>query len=136
MFDEYRRFLLRGNVLDLAVGVVAGAAFGAVVSSMVQDLITPLIAAVFGESDFSRLVLNIGEGEVRIGDFLNAVVTFFLTMTGVFFLIVKPMNLAVARFAGDDPDGPAMRECPDCLSPIPARARRCSQCTSEVAPVA
>ena len=131
----FQKFILRGNVVDLAVGVVAGAAFGAVVSSMVEDLITPLIAAIFGQPDFSHVKFTIGEGEIMIGNFLDAVITFFLTMTGVFFLIVKPMNLAASRFT-DEPEGPSMRECPECLTRIPSGARRCSQCTSEVAPVA
>lgn len=136
MLNEYKRFLLRGNVVDLAVGVVAGTAFGAIVSSMVSDIITPLIAGIIGEPDFSGIVFDVSGGQVRVGAFLNAVVTFVLTMTGIFFLIVKPVALATARFAADDEEqGPAMRECPWCVSEIPAKASRCAQCCAEVVPV-
>jgi large conductance mechanosensitive channel len=135
VLDEYKRFLLRGNVVDLAVGVVAGAAFGAVVASVVSDIINPLIAGIFGKPDFSDIVFDVSGGEVAIGNFLNAVVTFFLTMTAVFFLIVKPVGLATSRFlARDDEAGPRMRECPRCISQIPATATRCAQCCADIAP--
>lgn len=138
MLVEYRRFLMRGNALDLAVGVVAGATFGAVVNSLVGDVVTPLIAAVIGQPDFSALVVNIGDGEVRIGEFLNALITFVLTMSAIFFLIVKPLSVATERFLGDDEErhGPSLRECPECLSDVPAAARRCAQCCVPLAPKA
>ena len=137
MFNEYKRFILRGNVVDLAVGVVAGTAFGLVINSAVRDIMTPVIAAVFQQPDFSSLVWTLGEGEIRIGDFLNAVLAFILTMTGMFFLIVKPVNVATQRFIPpEEPHGPELRECPECLSDIPALARRCAHCASELAPTA
>jgi large conductance mechanosensitive channel len=130
---EFRDFIARGSVVDLAVGVIAGVAFGAVVQSVVTDLITPLIAAIGGKPDFSDIVVNIGEGEIRVGNFLNAVFGFLLTMAAVFFIIVKPLAIATEKFAEPAAEAP-MRECTYCLSRIPGQATRCSHCCAEVVP--
>jgi large conductance mechanosensitive channel len=131
MIKEFRAFVLRGNLVDLAVAVVIGAAFGAVVSALVRDLVTPLIAAVFGQPSFGDLSFTINDSRFLYGDLLNAIVTFLSIAAAVFFFVVKPVNELMSRF------GPKKetdtRECPECLSEIPARASRCAFCTSEVA---
>jgi large conductance mechanosensitive channel len=114
---EFRTFIMRGNVVDLAVGVVAGVAFGAVINSLVNDVILPLIAAIFGEPNFDNLTFSISNGVIRYGEFLTALTSFLLVMAGVFFLVVKPMNT---------------RECPFCLEPVPSAATRCKACTSQL----
>ena len=135
VLTEFRDFIARGNVVDLAVGVVSGVAFGAVVNSLVGDIITPLIAAVGGEPDFSALVIKIGDGRIAVGSFLNTVLSFLLTMGAVFLLIVKPMSAATARLdAGKQVAGVTFRECPHCLSQIPAAAARCAQCCADSPP--
>ncbi len=132
MLKGFKEFILRGNVVDLAVAVVIGAAFGAVVAAFVKDLITPLIAAIFGKTDFSSLSFTINKSEFFYGAFINAVVTFVLVAAAVYFVVVVPMNAVAARRAkGEDP---TTRECPECLSEIPIGARRCSHCTSELSP--
>jgi large conductance mechanosensitive channel len=124
---EFRAFLLRGNLVDLAVAIVIGVAF---------DLITPIIAAIFGKHDFSTLSFTINGSTFRYGDFINAVITFLSVAAAIFFFVVKPVNaLAVRRQKAPDADDPA-RACPECLSEIPKAARRCAFCTSEVQPVA
>ena len=134
MLKGFKEFILRGNVVDLAVAVVIGAAFGAVVTAFVKDLITPLIAAVFGKPDFSTLSFTINSSTFLYGQFINAVVAFVLIAAAVYFVVVAPMNAIAARRArGQDP---TTRECPQCLSDIPVAARRCAFCTSEVAPTA
>ena len=132
MLSEFKAFLFRGNVVDLAVAVVIGVAFGAVVTALVADIITPLIAAIFGSHDFSALKFTINNSTFLYGDFINAVVSFVLIAAAVFFLIVKPMNAFQARRATDEPA--TTRPCPECLSEIPRAARRCSYCTAEVGP--
>ncbi|HEY7021767.1 MAG TPA: large conductance mechanosensitive channel protein MscL [Ktedonobacterales bacterium] len=133
--DEFRAFILRGNVIDLAVAVVIGAAFTAVVTSLVANLITPLIAAIFGKPDFSDLSFTINGSIFRYGAFFNAVISFFLIALVVFFLIVKPMNALMARMGrGAEAETPS-RECPYCISSIPVTATKCAYCTSEVEPV-
>ena len=135
MLREFRAFVLRGNMVDLAVAVVIGTAFTAVVNAVVKDLITPLIAAVGGEPDFGDLAFTINGSRFAYGDLLNAVVTFLLVATVVFFLIVKPVNALMAALSPDElePDAPT-RPCPECLSQIPRAATRCAFCTSEVQP--
>jgi large conductance mechanosensitive channel len=135
MLKEFRQFLFRGNIVDLAVAVVIGTAFVAVVNAFVADILTPVIAAIFGKPDFSNLTFTINGSVFKYGDFLNVLITFVSVAAAVFFLVVKPMNVLQSRRATAD-DGPAMRECPECLSAIPRAARRCSQCTSEVTPIA
>jgi large conductance mechanosensitive channel len=135
MLREFRAFVLRGNMVDLAVAVVIGTAFTAVVNAMVRDLITPLIAAVGGQPDFGDLAFTINGSRFAYGDFLNALVTFLLVATVVFFLVVKPVNALMAALGPDqaEPEAPT-RPCPECLSQIPRAATRCAFCTSEVQP--
>jgi large conductance mechanosensitive channel len=129
---EFKEFLLRGNLIEIAVGLVLALAFTAVVTSFVETLITPLIAAIFGQPDFSGLEFEINDSVFRYGLFLNAVLSFVLIAAVLFFLVVKPLNALARRRAGDEE--PSTRECPECLSEIPAGARRCAHCTAEVGP--
>jgi large conductance mechanosensitive channel len=127
----FRQFMLRGNVLDLAVAVVMGAAFGAVVTALVKDLITPLIAALVGKPDFSQIVFTVNNSKFPIGDFINALVSFLLVSAAVYFIIVLPVNKLVARMRrGEAPPDPTTKKCPECLSEVPIAARRCAFCTS------
>ena len=131
MLRGFKEFILRGNVLDLAVAVVLGGAFGAVVTALVKDLITPLIGAVVGKPDFSALVVTLNGSQFLIGDFLNAVVSFLLIAAAVYFFIVTPVNALVARRRrGEAPPDPTTKKCPECLSEVPIAARRCAFCTS------
>jgi large conductance mechanosensitive channel len=134
MFKELRAFLLRGNVVDLAVGVVVGVAFAAVVTALVADLITPLIAAIGGKRDFSALQFTINDSTFRYGDFVNAIISFVVIAAAVFFLVVVPVNKLMERRRTERDVEATTRQCPECLSEIPVGARRCSFCTSEVAP--
>jgi large conductance mechanosensitive channel len=134
VIKEFRQFLLRGNVVDLAVAVVFGAAFGAVVTAFVADLITPLIAAIFGKPSFSDLTFTINGSRFLYGDFLNALLSFVLVAAAIFFVVVKPMNALAARRARAE--DPTTRDCPECLSEIPLAARRCAYCTVELQPAA
>lgn len=136
LMNDFRQFLLRGNVVDLAVAVVIGAAFGAVVTALVQDFVTPLIAAIGGQQDFSTLDFAINNSTFRYGDFINKVTTFVLIAAVIFFLVIAPLNALMARSRREPPADPTKRKCPECLSEIPAEARRCAFCTSEVAPPA
>jgi large conductance mechanosensitive channel len=130
VLKEFRDFLLRGNLIEIAVGLVLALAFTAVVTALVEDLITPLIAAIFGKPDFSGLTFTINDSTFRYGSFLNALLSFVLIAAVLFFLVVRPMNALAARRAGSQE--PSTRECPECLSEIPAGARRCAFCTAEV----
>ncbi|WP_242393636.1 large conductance mechanosensitive channel protein MscL [Anaeromyxobacter oryzisoli] len=132
----FRQFLLRGNVVDMAVGVVIGASFGAVVSALVKDLLTPLIAAIVGKPDFSALVFELNGSRFLYGDFVNAVLSFVLIAAAVYFFIVLPVNALVARSHREPPPDPTTRKCPECLSEIPVGARRCAHCTAAVGPAA
>jgi large conductance mechanosensitive channel len=132
MLKEFRQFLLRGNVVDLAVAVVIGAAFGAVTTALVKDLLTPLIAAIAGEPDFSNLTFTIHGSVFRYGSFLNALISFFTIAAAVFFGVVKPVNVLMDRFRTEPPIQHETRRCPQCLSEIPTKAQRCAFCTSEV----
>ena len=130
MLKEFKAFVLRGNVVDLAIAVVIGAAFGAVVQAFVKDIVTPLIS-IPGKADFANLTFTINGSVFRYGDFFNVVIAFVSIAAAVFFFVVKPMN----RLRGMKPDEePAMRECPECLTSIPAAARRCSACTTALMP--
>lgn len=133
MLQDFKKFILRGNTLDLAVAVVVGAAFGAIVTALVKDIFTPLIAAIGGKSDFSRLHLTLNGSQIMYGDFLNAVITFLIIAAVVFFLIVQPVNKLVARGnRGKTTPEPTTRKCPECLSEIPKKATRCAFCTAKV----
>jgi large conductance mechanosensitive channel len=134
MFKEFRSFILRGNLVDLATAVVLGAAFTAVVNALVKDLVTPLIAAVGGEPDFGRLAFTINGSRFAYGDFLNALLTFVIVAVVVFFLVIKPVNTLLERFRPEPKLDQETRECPECLSDIPVEARRCAFCTSELVP--
>jgi large conductance mechanosensitive channel len=136
MIKGFGSFIMRGNVIDLAVAVVMGAAFGAVVTSFVKDLITPLIAALFGKPDFAALAFTINSSKFAVGDFINAVVGFLLVAFAIYLFVISPMNAITTRFKKPAADEtPAMRECPECMSDIPAAATRCKFCTAVSAPV-
>jgi large conductance mechanosensitive channel len=134
ILSEFRVFVLRGNVVDFAIAVVIGAAFTTVVNALVKDLITPIIAALFGKPDFADLAFTINDSRFAYGDFLNAVLTFVLVATAVFFLVVKPVNYMMARLRTEPDVESPTRGCPECLSQIPVGARRCAFCTAEVTP--
>ena len=134
LVKDFRQFLLRGNVVDLAVAVVIGIVFGAVVTALVADLVTPLIAAIFGQPDFSNLTFTINKSVFKYGDFINAVITFVIVAAVVFFFVVKPVNALISRSRREPPSDPTTRRCPECLSEIPIEARRCAFCTSQVTP--
>jgi large conductance mechanosensitive channel len=136
MLKEFRDFALRGNMVDLAVAVVIGAAFGAVVTAFVTDFITPLIAAIGGEPDFAGLSFTINGSLFPYGDFLNKLIAFLLIAAVVFFFVVKPVNTLMARLKPQPPVDQHTRACPECLSDIPEAARRCAFCTAEVTPAA
>jgi large conductance mechanosensitive channel len=131
---EFRTFLLRGNLVDMAVGIVIGIAFAALVSALVKDLITPIIAALAGKNDFSALSFTIHKSRFLYGDFINALIAFVSIAAAVFFFVVKPVNALIARRRTEPPVDETVRECPECLSEIPRLARRCAFCTAEVAP--
>lgn len=135
MLKGFRDFILRGNVVDLAVAVVVGAAFVAIVNAFVKDLLTPLIAALGGQPDFSRLTFTINDSQFFYGDFINAVISFLIVAAVIYFLVVVPVDRMMRLRRSQEPVGPITRECPFCLSKIPAAATRCSFCTSEVQPV-
>ncbi len=129
---EFRGFVLRGNVLDLAVAVVIGAAFNAMVSSVVKDMVTPIIGAIFGQPDFSALTFSINGSTFAYGNFINTLISFIIVVTAVFFFIVKPLSVLMERL-GLSVDKPhTMAPCPRCLTDIPVDANRCGHCTSEL----
>ena len=130
LFADFKKFLFRGNVVDLAVAVVVGTAFTAVVRALVADLLTPIIALIFGKPNFEALSFTINGSHFLYGDFVNNVFTFITVTAAMFFLVVAPVTALMARRAQADPD---TKECPECTSAIPVRARRCPLCTSELA---
>jgi large conductance mechanosensitive channel len=132
MFKGFRDFVLRGNVVDLAVAVIIGTAFGAIVNSLVKDIITPLIAAIVGKPDFSAMVLHLHGGVITYGNFLNAAISFLLIASAVYFILVLPMQYVLARVNKTTPAEPTTKVCPQCLSEIPVAATRCKFCTQFV----
>ena len=131
MLKGFKAFLLRGNVVDLAVAVVVGGAFGAVVASLVKDLLTPLIAAIVGQPDFSAIVFTVNGSKFLVGDFINAVLAFLLVAAAIYFVVVTPMNMmAERRRRGQVAPDPTIKKCPECLSEVAIAARRCAFCTS------
>jgi len=133
MLKGFREFVLRGNVLDLAVAVVIGGAFGAVVTAFVKDLLTPLIAAIAGKPDFSAIVLQVNGSKFPVGDFINQLISFLLIAIAVYFFVVLPVNTLVARIKrGEAPADPTTKKCPECLSEVAIAARRCAFCTSPI----
>ena len=136
MFGEFRAFILRGNVIDLAVAVLIGAAFGAVVTALVKDIITPIIGVFGGAPDFSGISVSLNHSVFRIGDFINAVISFLIIAAVLFFFVVRPVNNLLARFKPTPSEPTPTRECPYCKSSIPTTASRCAFCTSEVSAAA
>jgi large conductance mechanosensitive channel len=133
MLKGFKQFIMRGNVIDLAVAVVIGAAFGAVVTSFVTNVLNPLIAAIVGKPDFSAFSATLNGGIISYGLFLNALISFLLIALAVYFFIIVPMNALKARQArGQAPPDPTSKKCPECLSEIPIAAKRCAFCTSPV----
>jgi large conductance mechanosensitive channel len=131
MLKGFKNFVMRGNVVDLAVAVIMGGAFGAVVTALVKDLLTPLIAAVVGKPDFSAIVFTVNGSKFGIGDFINAAVNFLLVAMAIYFFVVAPMNALMARLRrGEAPPDPTTKKCPECLSEVPIAAKRCAFCTS------
>jgi large conductance mechanosensitive channel len=133
---EFRAFLLRGNVVDLAVAVVIGAAFTALVNALVRDIITPLVAALFGKPDFGDLAFTVNSSRFAYGDLINALISFVLIAAVVFFFVVQPVNYLMARLRTEPDVDSETRACPECLSHIPREATRCAFCTTEVPPLA
>ena len=129
---DFRQFILRGNLVDLAVAVVLGTAFAAVVAALVADLITPLIAAIGGNPDFSGLSFTINKSHFLYGAFVNALLSFLIVAAVLFFLVIKPVNALMNRRRTEPEVEATTRECPECLSQIPVAARRCAFCTAEV----
>lgn len=130
--NDFKAFLMRGNVVDLAVAVVIGSAFGALITSLVGDLLTPVIAAIIGKPDFSSLTFEINDSVFRYGSFINALIAFVMVAVAVFFFVVVPYNAFIARMRREPSPDPTTQKCAQCLSEIPIGARRCAFCTSEV----
>ena len=134
MLKGFRDFILRGNVVDLAVAVILGAAFNSIVTSLVGDVLNPLIAATIGKPDFTGVVLNVGSGHIMIGKFFNAAISFLIVACVVYFAVVLPVNALLSRFKKPVPEAPPVtKPCPECLSDIPLAARRCAHCAQPVA---
>jgi large conductance mechanosensitive channel len=133
MLKGFGKFLMRGNVVDLAVAVVIGGAFGAIVTALVKDLITPLIAAIFGQPSFAGLTFTLNNSKFGIGEFINALVNFLLVAAAIYFFVVVPMNQITTRFGPKADEPPKLKECPECLSDIPDAARRCKFCCAQLA---
>jgi large conductance mechanosensitive channel len=136
MLTEFKQFILRGNVIDLAVAVVIGAAFGAIVTSLVENIITPIIGAIGGQPDFSGLTFTINNSEIRYGAFLNALLSFLIIAAVIFFAVVKPMNAIMSGMRTEPTPDPLTGKCPFCLSEVQVGATRCPFCTQEIAAVA
>jgi large conductance mechanosensitive channel len=132
MAGGFKQFLLRGNVVDMAVGVVIGAAFGAVVTAFTKDLLTPMIAAVAGKPDFSAIKFTVNGSAFLLGDFINAMVSFLIIAAAVYYMVVLPVNALVSRARKEPPADPTTKKCPECLSEIPLQAKRCAFCTSAI----
>ena len=131
MLSGFNKFILRGNVVDMAVGVVIGAAFGGVVTELTKAFLTPLIALIVDKPDYSSLKFTVRTTTFPVGDFVNAVISFVLIAAAVYFFVVVPMNAMVARQRrGEAPPDPTTKKCPECLSDVPIAARRCAFCTS------
>src|SRR3954449_2847417 len=134
LLKEFREFILRGNLVDLAVAVVIGTAFTVVVGAFVKDIVTPLIAAIGGKPDFGNLAFTINGSRFAYGDFINALITFLIIAAVVFFFVVKPVNSMMARYRPEPAVDRVVRPCPECLSDVPQEARRCAFCTAQLTP--
>jgi large conductance mechanosensitive channel len=130
VLQDFKKFLMQGNLVTLAVAVVIGTVFAALVKALIADIITPIIALIFGQPDFGNLSFTINSSHFKYGDFINAIFTFLTTAAAVYFLVVRPYEAYQAHRAEEDPD---IKECPECTSDIPAKARRCPQCTAVLA---
>lgn len=129
MLSDFKKFILRGNVIDLAVAVVIGAAFNSIIQSLVKDMVTPLIAAIGGKPNFSNLYFTINHSKFMYGDFINAVISFVILATVVFFFVVQPINKLIALSnRNKQPEQPGTKKCPECLSDVPVKATRCAYC--------
>ena len=133
LLTDFKKFLLRGNVVDLAVAVVIGTAFAALIKAFVADILTPIIALIFGKPNFGALSFTINGSHFFYGDFINNLIWFAAVAAAVFFLVVAPVNALMARRAQEDPDE---KECPECATAIPVKARRCPNCTAQLAAAA
>jgi len=132
LLNDFKAFILRGNVVDLAVAVVIGAAFKSIIDAFVADIVTPLIAAIGGKQDFSTLHFTINSSVFRYGDLLNQVISFVMIAAVIFFLVITPLNALMARAKKEPPADPSEKKCPECLSEIPLDARRCAFCTTQL----
>lgn len=132
MLKDFKQFILRGNVVDLAVGVIMGAAFTSIVNSLVKDILTPFIAAIFKQPDFSGLYFTLNHSRFTYGNFINALVSFLLVSTTVYFFVVTPINTLISKTRKEPPIDPTTKKCPECLSEIPKDAKRCAFCTSQL----
>lgn len=132
MLKGFKQFILRGNVVDLAVGVVIGASFGTVVSSLVKDILMPFIASIFKSPDFSGLVFTINGSNFMYGNFLNALISFLIVAVAVYFFVVTPINTLISKTRKEKPLDPTTKKCPECLSEISLEAKRCAFCTSTI----
>ncbi len=134
MVSGFKQFILRGNVVDMAVGVVIGAAFASVVGALTKDLLTPLIAAIVGKPDFSAIAFTVNGSVFALGDFINVLIAFLLVSAAVYFFVITPVNALVARMRrAPAPADPTTKKCPECQSEIPINARRCAHCAQPVA---
>jgi large conductance mechanosensitive channel len=132
MLKGFKQFILRGNVVDLAVGVMIGASFGAVVTALVKDILTPLIAALAAKPDFSSLSFTLHGSHFAYGDFVNAIISFLILASAIYFFVVLPINTLIARSHREPPADPTTKKCPECLSEIPLDATRCAFCTTKL----
>lgn len=132
IFEGFKKFILRGNVVDLAVGVVIGAAFASLVNALVKDLLTPLIGAIAKVPDFSGLTFTLNGSKFMYGELLNAVISFFLVATAVYFFVIIPMERLLARIKRKELAVPTTKKCPECFSEIPIEATRCAHCTQKI----
>jgi large conductance mechanosensitive channel len=130
MLQGFKQFILKGNVVDLAVGIVVGVAFGNVVNALVKDLITPLVAAIGGKPDFSTIYFTVNHSKFMIGDFINALISFLINASVMYFFVVLPVNKLISLTRKQKPVDPTTKKCPECLSLIPIEAKRCAYCTS------
>lgn len=130
MLKGFKQFILRGNVVDLAVGVVIGASFGTVVNSLVKDILTPFISAIFRAPDFSGLMFTINGSNFMYGNFINSLIAFIIVAGAVYFFVVTPINTLISKTRKEKPLDPTTKKCEECLSEIPLEAKRCSYCTS------
>jgi large conductance mechanosensitive channel len=133
MLQGFKSFILRGNVVDMAVGIVIGAAFGKIVEALVKDLLTPLIGAIGKIPDFSGVFFTINDSKFMIGEFINAAVSFIIIAAAVYFFVVLPVNTLIAKSKKEKPADPTTKNCPECISTIPLNAKKCAYCTSSVA---